>query len=197
MGWGNKYILDDAPELYFSFGGTSQPYEIVVTNNSGSTINNVQVLGAYKNLLSGNFGNPGAISISSGIPGSGYSELLQQSEDKPFLVGLTYLQSANAQQLKQSLSISDVDADGDRRDYTVTPRTDPYQSQGGAVTVGYQFKIDGNTSIVISRMLPNTSMTISLYPKRIAELDPGKGSTVESFWDPNIIRPRKVVIWRK
>jgi hypothetical protein len=89
-----------------SMGGdiqTSQPYIINVTSTSGSAVANFDVLGSYQYINNAGFttaGNLviGSVTISSGIPNISYQEMLYQFMNNPYSVGLTYIQSATANQ---------------------------------------------------------------------------------------------------
>jgi hypothetical protein len=101
----DDYGMDDFSAdggMEASSAPTSQPYIINVQNtNTTTNISNVTILGAYSNISASSpaFGNSTGISISVGIANITYTEFLYQSMNKPFVVGLTYLQSSTANQV--------------------------------------------------------------------------------------------------
>jgi hypothetical protein len=83
-------------------GATSQPYVLQVANTTTDPINNVNLFQAYKSLSAGatNFDIPTGITVTIGVGSLTYVELLYQSMNKPFVVGLTYISSTAAQVLE-------------------------------------------------------------------------------------------------
>ena len=61
-------------------GATSQPYILSVANSTTDAVSDVVVFNAYKALAASatNFDNPAAITISMGISGLTYGEMLYQ-----------------------------------------------------------------------------------------------------------------------
>ena len=97
---------------FFNAGGnsmgqsaqTSQPYIIDITSTSGSAVANFEVLGSYQYINNAGFTANGdlvigSVTISSGITDITYREMLYQFMNNPYSVGLTYIQSANANQV--------------------------------------------------------------------------------------------------
>src|SRR5210317_740075 len=103
---------------------TSQPYIITVTSTSGAAVSDFEVLGSYENINNSGFtagGNLviGSITISSGISNITYREMLYQFMQNPFSVGLTYLQSATANQVLETLAVNTRDANGNEAQKTL------------------------------------------------------------------------------
>lgn len=110
---------------------TSQPYIITVTSTSGSAVSNFAVLGSYEFINNAGFTAGGdlvigSITISSGISGVTYREMLYQFMQNPYSVGLTYLQSATANQVLETLAVNTRDANGNEAQKTLVPTIDPY-----------------------------------------------------------------------
>lgn len=178
---------------------TSQPYIVVVKNTSTvSDIAGVTVLGAFSNLGSAApaYNNPAGISITMGISGITYTEFLYQSMQKPFVVGLTYLQSGSANQVLETLTLIAKDVNGNVSQKTLVPTVDPYQQQNSIVQIKFNYKIDGFTSIVISNVLAGQTAKIYLYPADVfsaARVLTGQRS-VAAYGNPGIVKQDKVVL---
>ena len=146
---------------------TSQPYIVNVQNTNTSTaISNVTILGAYSNIgqTAPAYGNSTGISITMGIANITYTEFLYQSMNKPFSVGLTYLSSATAAQVLETLTITQKDVNGNVASKVLTPTIDPYQFQTDKVAFKFEYRIDGFTNMVISSVLAATTLKIYFYP---------------------------------
>jgi hypothetical protein len=96
---------------------TSQPYIVNITSTSGSAVSNFEVLGSYQYINNSGFTAGGdlvigGITISSGISDVNYREMLYQFMNNPYSVGLTYIQSATANQVLETLSVNTNDANG-------------------------------------------------------------------------------------
>ena len=146
---------------------TSQPYIVNVQNTNTSTaISAVTILGAYSVLGSAApaYGNNVAISITMGIANISYNEFLYQSMNKPFTVGLTYLTSATAAQVLETLTITQKDVNGNVASKVLTPTIDPYQFQTDKVAFKFEYRIDGFTNMVISQVLASSTLKIYFYP---------------------------------
>lgn len=175
---------------------TSQPYIINVTNTTGAAINNVLVLGANNNVNAANFGNPAGITISMGLANVTYTEFLFQSMTKPFLVGLTYLQSANESQILETLSLRHKDSNGNLCDKTIVPIIDPYQQQTKVVAIKNLYTIDGLAQITLSSVLANATLKLYIYPAEKLDLRRAlAGNSVEAgYSDPKIVKGQTVTI---
>ena len=162
---------------FFNAGGdsmgqsvqTSQPYIVDITSTSGSAVANFEVLGSYQYINNAGFtagGNLviGSITISSGISDISYREMLYQFMNNPYSVGLTYIQSATANQVLQTLSVNTRDANGNLAQKTLVPTIDPYQQQTNIVAMKYAYRIDGFTKIIIAQVLANATLSLYFYP---------------------------------
>lgn len=148
---------------------TSQPYIVTVTSTSGSAVSNFEVLGSYQYINNAGFTSGGdlvigSITISSGISDVTYREMLYQFMNNPYSVGLTYLQSATANQVLETLSVNTRDANGNLAQKTLVPTIDPYQQQTTIIAMKYAYRIDGFTKIIIRQVLANATVKLYFYP---------------------------------
>lgn len=178
---------------------TSQPYIINVTSASASAVADFAVLGSYEFINNAGFTAGGDlvvgdITISSGIAGITYREMLYQFMQNPFSVGLTYLQSATANQVLETLAINTRDANGNEAQKTLVPTIDPYQQQSNIVAMRYGFRIDGFTKVIISSVLANATVKLYFYPSDNINLARGlSGRPVsERFGNPGIVKSQEI-----
>jgi hypothetical protein len=148
---------------------TSQPYIVNVTSTSGSAVQNFEILGSYQYINNAGFTAGGdlvigSITISSGISDVTYQEMLYQFMNNPYSVGLTYLQSATANQVLETLSVNTRDANGNLAQKTLVPTIDPYQQQTTIIAMKYAYRIDGFTKIIIRQVLANATVKLYFYP---------------------------------
>jgi len=148
---------------------TSQPYIVNVTSTSGSAVSNFEILGSYQYINNAGFTAGGdlvigSITISSGISDVTYREMLYQFMNNPYSVGLTYLQSATANQVLETLSVNTKDANGNLAQKTLVPTIDPYQQQTTIIAMKYAYRIDGFTKIIIRQVLANATVKLYFYP---------------------------------
>ena len=148
---------------------TSQPYILDVTSTSGSAVSNFEVLGSYQYINNAGFQTNGdlvigSITISSGISDVNYREMLYQFMNNPYSVGLTYIQSATANQVLETLSVNTKDANGNLAQKTLVPTIDPYQQQTTIIAMKYAYRIDGFTKIIIRQVLANATVKLYFYP---------------------------------
>ena len=195
-----------ANENYFGADGgsmgapsapTSQPYIIQVTN-TGSQVSNFDVLGSFEYINATGWSNgsytSGAVTVSSAIPTVTYQQMLWQFQSVPFSVGLTYIQSATANQLLETLSINTKDANGNIAQKALIPTLDPYQQITTVLAMKYAYRIDGYTKIIIANVLASTTVKIYLYPSDNINMARGlSGQNVaRDFASPGIIRSQPV-----
>tara|TARA_R110001599_G_scaffold5726_3_gene28503 strand:- start:7587 stop:8333 length:747 start_codon:yes stop_codon:yes gene_type:complete len=177
-------------------GSTSQPYILSIANSTTDAVASVKVFNAYANLQATNQGNVAAITISMGISGLTYLEMLYQSMNKPFTIGLTYLSSANASQVLETLKISQKDINGNESHKTVAPTIDPYQQQTGKVAIAFNYKIDGFTQVTISSILASATLSMYLYPAE--NVAAGRaltgGQVVKGFSNPDVVKRDQVQV---
>ena len=163
-------------EDFFNAGGmgggnvqTSQPYIIDITSASGSAVSNFEVLGSYQYINNAGFQTNGdlvigSVTISSGISDVNYREMLYQFMNNPYSVGLTYIQSATANQVLETLSVNTKDANGNLAQKTLVPTIDPYQQQTNIIAMKYAYRIDGFTKLILRQVLANATVKLYFYP---------------------------------
>ena len=170
-------------------------------SDARETANNnsdVAVFNAYKSLAASatNFDNPAAITISMGIGGLTYGEMLYQSMNKPFVVGMTYLNSTNNAQVLETLKISQKDINGNESHKAIVPTLDPYQQQTGSVAIAFNYKIDGFTKMTISSLLASATLNLYLYPAE--NVATGRaltgGAVVKGFSNPDVVKKDRVEV---
>jgi hypothetical protein len=177
---------------------TSQPYIITVTN-SGSAVANFSVLGSFEYINNSGFDAAGdltvnGVTISSGIAGVTYREMLYQFMNNPYSVGLTYLQSSSESQILETVSVNTKDANGNTAQKTLVPTIDPYQQQSTVVAMKYAYRIDGFTKLIIRQVLANTTVKLYLYPSDNINLARGlSGSNVaRQYGNPGIVKSQTI-----
>lgn len=180
---------------------TSQPYIVNVQNtNTSSNIANVTILGAYTFIgtASPQFGNTTTfgISISMGIANISYQEFLYQSMNKPFTVGLTYISSATAAQVLETLTITQKDVNGNIASKVLTPTIDPYQFQTDKVAFKFEYRIDGFTNMVISSVLAATTLKLYFYPSETVATSRALAGrrAVQNYGNPRVVNGNVVRI---
>ena len=197
-GWDSFQNADGgeaAPALNASTGAMrSQPYIITVSNASNAAVS-VDVFGAYIYLNNAGFTAGGtlvigSITISSGISDISYREMLYQFMNQPYSVGLTYIQSATANQVLETISVNTKDANGNLAQKTLVPTIDPYQQQTNIIAMKYAYRIDGFTKLTV-QMFAATSVQFQFYPADTINIARGlSGAPVsKQFGNPKIIRP--------
>jgi hypothetical protein len=199
---------------------TSQPYIITISNASGASVSNFDVLGAYSylngtsmpstptgtvafNNATGNLfvsatGATGfGITISSGIANVTYQQFLYQSMNSPFSVGMTYIQALNVTaQITQPLNLTTQDANGNQATKAIIVTIDPYQQQSGVVAVKQLYRIDGYTKLTIATVLANAVFQMQFYPADNINLARGLSGRPASrqFGKPNIVKSSVAVV---
>jgi len=148
---------------------TSQPYIVNITSTSGSAVANFEILGSYQYINNSGFTAGGdlvigSVTISSGISDITYREMLYQFMNNPYSVGLTYIQSATANQVLETLSVNTKDANGNLAQKTLVPTIDPYQQQTTIIAMKYAYRIDGFTKIIIRQILAGATVKLYFYP---------------------------------
>ena len=184
---------------------TSQPFVITVTSTSGAAVSNFDVLGAFEYLTNPPTGASwnaagnlvvGSVTISSAIPTINYTRMLAQFQTTPFTVGTTYISSATADQVQQTLTLTITDATGRTASNPMLPLLDPYQQQSTVIAFTQKYRMDGNTKITIGTLLANATVMFYFYPtddyNAVRALSDGQ--IVKSFANPNIVKAQQVYL---
>lgn len=140
------------------------PYQISVTNTTGGTLT-VVLFGMYQYLQSTNYGSSVGLTVTPSQTNVSYLMLLQQSAAQPFETSLIRVQTTNAAQVTQILTITSTDANGQTCTVPVITQNyfSPNQFQSGIIDVPYNVTIDGNTNIT-SQILANTTVVYTFFP---------------------------------
>lgn len=146
----------------------SEPIIIQIVNGSTAAVPNVEVFNANKAyvLTAPYFQNNTNISITSNIQGVSYTEMLANSQQKPFRVGETLIISQSAGQTEQTVAVQHKTDTGKLIKYTITPVQDPYQQLTDRVVSAYEYILDGFTSLTINQLNASATVTIYLYLKK-------------------------------
>jgi hypothetical protein len=178
---------------------TSQPYIVDVTSTSGSAVTNFEILGSFQFINNAGFTTGGdlvigSVTISSGISDITYREMLYQFMNQPFSVGLTYIQSATANQVLETISVNTRDSNGNLAQKTLVPTIDPYQQQTNIIAMKYAYRIDGFTKLVIRQVLANATIKLYFYPADNINLSRALGgnAVAKQFGNPNIVNGQTI-----
>jgi hypothetical protein len=178
---------------------TSQPYIVDITSTSGSAVSNFEVLGSYQYINNAGFTTGGdlvigSITISSGISDITYREMLYQFMNQPYSVGLTYIQSATANQVLETISVNTKDANGNLAQKTLVPTIDPYQQQTNIIAMKYAYRIDGFTKLIIRQVLANATVKLYFYPADNINLSRALGgnAVAKQFGNPNVVNGQTI-----
>jgi hypothetical protein len=174
----------------------SQPYALTISSASGSAVQNFDILGAYEYISNGGFTAAGSlvlgsVTISSAIPNVSYRELLYQSMNNPFTVGLTYITCTNVPaQVDEVFTIQTKDANGTMVHIPIVPSKDPYQNLANINIVEQEYRIDGSTKLTFANVQPNAVVTVRFFPSdntNQARALAGTATT-RAYASPGIIR---------
>lgn len=148
----------------------SQPYIIVIENTTNNHIEDIKLFDTFKNNGLPNFGLPPGVTVTMGIQGVTYGQLLFQSMSMPFLTSCTYLKADSTEQVNQTFTIKAKDTNGNMQNIPCSSVVSPYQPQGNVLQASCEYIIDGNTVFIINNLLPNSKFKIYIYPSQISNL---------------------------
>jgi hypothetical protein len=114
--------------------------------------------------------------------------------NQPYSVGLTYIQSATANQILETVSVNTKDANGNLAQKTLSPIIDPYQQQSTVVAMKYAYRIDGFTKLIIRQVLANATVKLYFFPAdniNISRALAGQ-SVARQFGNPNVINGQTI-----
>ena len=179
---------------------TSQPYIISLENTTTNNVSDVTIFKAYENITATANGVATGISLTMGITGVTYTELLYQALNRPFVVGLMYIQSdSSSAQVLETIKLEVRDSNGNIQSKILVPTIDPYQQQSDIVAVQHVYKMDGFTSLTVNRVLASKTMKIYLYPAENVAVSRGLvGKPVaKGYGNPHVVKGDKVVLSSK
>lgn len=188
-----------SPSMGAPSAPTSQPYIITITN-TGAAVSNFEVLGSYEYLNNAGFSSGsltiGSVTIASAIPNVTYQQMLYQFMISPYSTGLTYIQSATANQVLETISVNTKDANGNIAQKVFVPTVDPYQFQSTIIAMKYGYRIDGYTKLIIATILANATVKLYFYPADNINLARGLAGRPVSreFASPGIVKAQSVKV---
>lgn len=190
------FVDDEFDNAAGGVGGASvsQPYIVRLVNTTTSDVANVTMFGAYNAIASA--GTQTGVTKSIAISGLTYTELLYQSMNKPFVVGLTYIDSSETSQLTQTVSVTQKDINGNQAIRVLTPTIDPYQQQTTKVAFKYQYKIDGFTTLTLSTLKGSATADFYFYPAETVSTARALSGrrAVRGYRGPGIEKKQQVVL---
>ena len=167
---------------------TPAPYQVLVQNTTAGSLTLV-MFGYNQFLLSTNFGSSVGLVVTPAQTNVSYLQLLTQSSNQPFETSLIRVQSSNATQVTQIITVTVTDANGQSATLPIITQSyfSSYQQQSGILDVPYSVKIDGNTSLT-SSILANTTVTYTFFPAEkvnVAKGLAGQGA-VQVYGNPQV-----------
>lgn len=193
------FNAEGSPSMGAPSAPTSQPYIITLTN-TGAAVSNFEVLGSYEFINNAGFVGGsltiGSVTISSAIPNVTYQQMLYQFMVSPYSTGLTYIQSATANQVLETISVNTKDANGNIAQKVFVPTIDPYQFQSTIIAMKYGYRIDGYTKLIIASILANATVKLYFYPADNINLARGLAGRPVSreFGSPGIVKAQSIKV---
>jgi hypothetical protein len=164
------------------------PYQVNVTNTTGAT-GTVVLFGLNTFLLTANFGSSVGVTVTPAQVNVSYLELLNQSASQPFETSLIRIQTSNASQLTQILTLVSKDANGQLCQIPIITQSyfSANQFQSTILDVPYPVKIDGNTYVTFP-ILANTTATYTFFPAEKINTARilGNGSSLQKYSAPAV-----------
>lgn len=142
----------------------SRPY-IVLVQNTNLVLTNFVLFGSSQNRTSATFGNPAGVNVTYGLAGYTYTQLLADSEAKPFTLGrirIDLLDNFTAN-LTSPLSVTKTSSEGTVFTSPLTPFTALNQFITTAIEIPCNFEVDGDTSLTGS-LVASSGIRISFFP---------------------------------
>ena len=142
----------------------SRPYIVLVQNGAGY-LQNYVIFGSSENRTHPNFGNPPQITITYGLAGYSYTQLLADTEAKPFTLGRIRIDllDTNTANLTSPLSVIKTSSEGTVFQSPLTPYTALNQFITSAIEIPCNFEVDADTSIRGS-LLAQSGIRLSFFP---------------------------------
>jgi hypothetical protein len=212
--WDDAFDFGGSEEEYLNAMGSadassSQPYIISLYNSTAADVASVEIGGAYNTITkvttiaagggipAGEAGNTADILYNMAISGVTYLEFLWQSSSKPFVVGLTYIQSdAGSTQVLETIVVKVVDSNGNQQQKTLVPTIDPYQNQTDITVLKHTYKWDGFTTLTVNSIAAKATLKVYLFPSET--VSQGRALTGNSiargYGNPNVVRQDKIVL---
>ena len=90
--------------------------------------------------------------------------------NKPFIVGLTYVDATSQGQALKTLQLKVRDTNGNVQERTIVPTVDPYQQQTDILGIRQSWRWDGFTSIAVDLNASALRPSTSTHPKTSTSL---------------------------
>jgi hypothetical protein len=118
--------------------------------------------------------------------------------NKPFSVGLTYLQSANTSQVLETITVTQKDVNGNVASKVLTPTVDPYQFQTDKVAFKFEYRIDGFTFLTISQLLAAATLKMYFYPSETVTISRALAGrrAVQDYGNPRVVNGNVITLRR-
>jgi len=174
---------------------TSQPYIITISNTTTNSVGSNIIGKAFANITASGNGINTGVTYTMGISGTTYVEFLYQQLNKPFIVGLTYVDASTQAQALKTLQLKVRDTNGNVQERTIVPTVDPYQQQTDILAIRQSWRWDGFTSIAVD-LNASAAATFYFYPSENVNLTRGLAgqSVARGYGNPNVVRQDKVVL---
>lgn len=140
------------------------PYSVSVVNSTAGTLTAV-LFGYNQYQATANYGSAVGLVVTPSQANVSYIMLLSQSASQPFETSKIRVNSTNAAQVIQPLSIQSTDANGNTCTEQVITQMyfSPDQFQSGIVDVPVNKVIDGNTNISFG-VFATTTVVLTFFP---------------------------------
>ena len=147
---------------------TSEPYVIKIINNLDVPIENFSLFGLYEENdkyfdENGNLVKDG-LTISSDVSEISYKKICENFKTNAFKIGLIYIRSFTVNQVLENFTFKYQNANGLFFGNKIIPTIDPHQQQTNIVAIKSGYIFDDNTSIIYSKIHPQTTLYLYFYP---------------------------------
>jgi hypothetical protein len=146
----------------------SSPYVIKITNDLDIPIENFSLFGLYDENdkyfdENGNLVKDG-LTISSDCLEISYKKICENFKTNAFKIGLIYIRSLTDNQILENFTFKYQNANGLFFGNKIIPTIDPHQQQTHIVAIKSGYIFDDNTSIIYSKIHPQTNLHLYFYP---------------------------------
>jgi len=145
---------------------TPNPLQVSITNTTNETKNAILFnFDEYFGDKDTNYGSDEGIVITPSQNNVSYKKLLAQSALKPFKTSLIRIQSANSSQVRRTIEMTTINANGQQATSPLFVETyfSINQFQSGIVDIPVNYIQDGSTELKIS-ILSKTTLVVTLFP---------------------------------
>ncbi len=144
----------------------SRPYIINVANGN-AFLTNYLLFGSAANRTAAGFNEPAGITVTYGLAGYTYAQLLADSESKPFTIGRIRLDDTTAggavANLTAPITVSKTSSEGTLFQSPLTPYQALNQFITSAIEIPCNFEVDSDTQLQGS-LIATSSVRVSIFP---------------------------------